>query len=355
MRATEPTVWTALPQPFLAKEAFAAGLSSNAIAGAIRRHELVSVARSVYAVPDTWVALGPVELHTSMSRAASVSVPGSVVSHQSAALRWDLPHPLGPIGRPTVTVPESTRSSRSEDWRRVLHAELPAEHVIERDGLKLTTPARTVVDALRQLRLRDALAIADGALRKGLVTPSELDDLRKFQTRWPGVRNADQAFGLLDHRRESWLESASVATAHALGYSRPESQVWIHHRDGSLIGRVDLLWRGAGVVGEADGRGKYLGEFSQDEWDAERAAQLMLAERDRERALESVGFAVARWGTGELMDRGRGLNEVLREAGRRADPGRIRCLWRQDEGDELRPWSEAPSAYGIDDEPNNAA
>jgi len=81
----------------------------------------------------------------------------------------------------------------------------------------------------------------------------------------------------------------------------------------------------------------------------------MLAERDRERELESVGLAVARWGTGELLDKGRGLEAVLQQAGRRADPKRIRCLWRQDEGDELRPWSEPAVSHGSDDEPPHAA
>jgi hypothetical protein len=354
MRATDPSVWGALPQPFLAREAFAVGLTSTSIAGAVGRRQIIPVARSVYAVPEVWVELDPPELHIAMTRAAWVSVPDAVVSHQSAALRFGLPHPLGPIGRPTVTVPESTRSSARDDWRRVLHAELPPEHVMQRDGVTVTNPARTVLDALRQLRLRDALAIADGAVRAKLVTLAELEEMRRFQTRWPGVRNADQAFGLVDHRRESWLESASVATAHMLGFSRPESQIWIHHTDGRLIGRVDLLWRHAGVVGEADGRGKYLGEFSE-KWDAELAAQFMLAERDRERELESVGFAVARWGTGELLDKGRGLNAVLQSAGQRADPRRIRCLWRQDEGDELRPWAESRGSYDSDDEPPHAA
>lgn len=354
MRTTDASSWAALPQPFLANEAVAAGLTSTAIAGAVRRREIIAVARSVYAVPGVWAQLDPPELHAAMARAAWASVPRAVVSHQSAALLFGLPHPLGPIGRPTVSVPESTRSSAKHDWRRVLHAELPSDHVLQRDGLKVTTPSRTVVDALRQLRLRDALAIADGALRAELVTHAELDEMRTFQTRWPGIRNADQAFGLVDHRRESWLESASVATAHALGFSRPESQVWIHHLDGRLIGRVDLLWRRAGVVGEADGQGKYLGEFS-GEWDAEQASQFMVAERDRERELESVGFAVARWGTGELMDHGRGLNEALHRAGRRADPRRIQCLWRQDEGDDLRAWSDHPAAYGNGGEPPHAA
>ena len=50
-----------------------------------------------------------------------------------------------------------------------------------------------------------------------------------------------------DGRRESWLESASVAVAHRRGYSMPESQIRIHDMEGNFVGRVDHLWRGAGV------------------------------------------------------------------------------------------------------------
>ena len=102
------------------------------------------------------------------------------------------------------------------------------------------------------------------------------------------------------------------------------------------------MWRDLGIIGEADGRGKYLGEFDSSRWDAARAVDFMLAERDRERQLESVGFAVARWGTADILRGGRGLDAQLQAAARRADPSRIRCLWRQDRSEDLREWAAAP-------------
>jgi hypothetical protein len=351
MRMTPESSWRYLPQPFLAREANAAGLSSTSIAGAVRRRHIIPVASSVYAVPEVWVDLSPKELHINPTRAASVSVDDGVVSHQSAALLHGLPHPLGPMGPVSLTLPDSCRTARHDDWRRLLDAELPESHVTEHSGIALTTVDRTVVDCFRQLRLRDALAVADGALRAGATTLDALQAMRAFQTRWPGVTNADTGIALADPRRESWLESASVATAHVLGFSRPMSHVWIHHLNGRLIGRVDLLWPHAGVIGEADGHGKYLGEYDPSDWDVNEAAAHMVAERDRERELESVGFAVARWGTGALLRRGGDLRDALLTARRRADPSRIRCLWRQDPGEELRPWSLAAMPTGVDDGP----
>lgn len=348
MRTTPVTRWSELPQPFLAREAFEVGLTSGAIAGAVRRREIIPVARSVYAVPDVWTRLDARDTHRALTRAAVVSVPDAVASHQSAAIWWGLPSPLGPIGRPTVTVPESQRSSADHDWRRVLHGELPVDHVTLLDGLAVTTATRTVVDCLRVLRFRDSLAAADAALGAGVVTVDGLEQMRCEQARWPGIRTVDAALPLADARRESWLESASVAVAWTLGFSRPESQVWIHRLDGQLVGRVDLLWRAAGVVGEADGQGKYQGDFD-DDWDRAKAGAFMVAERDRERALESLGFAVARWDTSALLHGGRGLDSRLREAGRRANPGRIRCLWRHDPKEPLRYWGDG---LAIDDSGN---
>lgn len=351
MRTTPEAAWQSLPQPFLAREALAAGLSSTSIAGAVRRRHIIPVAPSLYAVREPWLELDPQELHRAMSRAASASVKDGVLSHQSAALVHGLPQPLGPLGAVSLTVPESERTAARDDWRRLLDGDLPSDHVTEVSGLPVTTVDRTVIDCLRQLRLRDALAIADGALRNGTTSPDALRAMRAFQTRWPGVTKADAGIAMADARRESWLESASVATAHQLGFSVPMSQVWIHHLDGRLIGRVDFLWALAGVIGEADGRGKYLGAYGSDTWDADEAATHMLAERERERELESVGFAVARWDTSDVLGGGSGLAEVLRSARRRADPSRIRCLWRQDPEDDLRLWSAETMRMGGDEGP----
>jgi hypothetical protein len=162
--------------------------------------------------------------------------------------------------------------------------------------------------------------------------------MREFQRRWPGVQRAERGLLLVDGRRESWLESASVVVAAELGYPRPASQVWIHKLNGQQIGRVDFLWFELGVVGEADGMGKYLGDFDE-EGSPDSTARRVLMERNRERGLESVGFAVARWGAADLRGTGNGLARQLADARARARPEQIRCLWRQDRGDPLQEWT----------------
>jgi hypothetical protein len=72
-------------------------------------------------------------------------------------------------------------------------------------------------------------------------------------------------------------------------------------------------------------------------------ADIVMAERDRERGLESLGFAVARWGTVDLRDYGAGMCRALAAAGRRARPQLIRCLWRRNEDEPLQPWIWPPA------------
>jgi very-short-patch-repair endonuclease len=61
----------------------------------------------------------------------------------------------------------------------------------------------------------------------------------------------------------------------------PELQVWLGD-DAGTIGRVDFLWRKAGVVGEADGRVKYTDSA-------------LWQEKLRQERLEDAGYGVLRW------------------------------------------------------------
>jgi hypothetical protein len=341
MRRTPADVWLALPQPFLASEALASGRTYDQLRAACHRGDLTKLAPALYAVHREWADLTPAEAHRALCRAAVSSLDQVALSHLSAAVFLGLPHPAGRLGKVSLTALRSTRTSYPDDWRRVLQADMPESHLTSHDGMQVTEGSRTVVDCFRQLRLRDALAIADAAAGRGLTTPVALQAMRQFQAGWPGVLSAERGIPLVDGLRESWLESASVAVAHELGYPLPASQVWIHAPDGELVGRVDVLWFEWGVVGEADGMAKYLGAYDDDP-SPTAAGQRVLLERNRERRLEGLGFAVARWGAADLRGGGDGLARHVREARRRARPEQIRCLWRQDLKDPLQEWVWPP-------------
>ena len=303
-----------LPQPFLAAEADAAGLSERRRASALRRGELTRLAPGLYAVGVDWEVLSPRERHIATARAAVRAVPGAVLSHRSAALIHGLPHPWGSLGAVRMTVLGDRRTSRAPAWVQLHRGLTPAAHLVPHELLTrdltrtaegevlLTTPTRTVIDCFREERLPDGVAIGDGALREGLTSPQRLRAMRAFQTRWPGVTKAAHGIPLLDERRENWLESRSAAALWGCGIPLGVPQVVVLDELRRFVARVDMAWPEQGVVGEADGRGKYLGEFDDGLDDSARSASLrVVAAGARESRIRDLGLEVVRWDPHEIV------------------------------------------------------
>lgn len=286
-----------LPQPFGRHEALRAGISATALSSARCADLVVRLGSGLYAVRSAWEALAPWEAHRLLSLAAARLTPDAVLSHASNAAALGLPHPAYPPSRVTMTLLGDGRTSRRHDWRQFHRGETPHHHIELDGGRARTTHARTVVDSARELHGRDALAIADGALRREFVTEAELFAMRSHQRRWPRITRMDQVLLLADGRRENWLESASAWAIAAAGLPRPIPQVEVFDLAGEFIARVDNLWPELGVVGEADGLGKYLIEGATDE----NVSAALAAEAYRQSRLEDRGLAVARWTSAESI------------------------------------------------------
>lgn len=113
------------------------------------------------------------------------------------------------------------------------------------------------------------------------------------------MRRARCWLAVVDGRRESWLESASaVAFARAL-LPLPFPQVDVHDRAGRFVARVDGYWPHLQVAGEADGDGKFLGDFDGDR-SPEATSRRWLAAQQRADRLRALGIGVARWGVHDL-------------------------------------------------------
>lgn len=126
------------------------GLRDALAAGEVMRHR-----RGVYGLPLD--EQGAIAVRT-----------GAVLSHRSAALHHGLPVLHAP--EPPEAVVSRARSITVPDELRLRFRTLGPGDV---EG-PATTPLRTVVDCARDLPLPEALAVADSALRSGLVTPREL-------------------------------------------------------------------------------------------------------------------------------------------------------------------------------------
>lgn len=316
---------TGLPAVFLSSEAAACRLDARRLRTAVAKGSATRLGRGVYADSARWPS-DVVERHGLLALAAERAVDGCALSHVSAALALGLPNPRGPLPRPSVTVDDHIRSRSPGSWMTLYRGELPEGHVESHAEVRRTVAPRTVADCARHLSLGDGLAVADAAVRAGLTSPDAVRAMREFQRRWPGSLGTEGVLHLLDPRREGWLESWSAAAFHRMELPRWIPQVVVHDAHDRFLGRVDGFWPDLGVVAEADGRGKYLGDVDPAlDRSPDAVAHRVLAAGDREVGLRSCGLGVVRWTTDEITRQQLLVSTRWRAEVQRVDPRRIRA------------------------------
>lgn len=323
------TDFSNLLQPFGRSEAFRAGFTSRQIERAMERGDLIRVAPSVYAVCSPWRELAPWERYRQVAEAAVRLTPDAIVSHLAHAVLMDLPNPAYEPKKVSMTLLDDTRTSRADSWRQFHRGATPPEHIEVRSGSARLIPARTVIDCARELHPRDALAVMDAALRLGRCTRGSLVAMRRHQAQWPGILGADRILPISDPLRENWLESVSAWAFHSHGLDVGVPQVTVVDPSGRAIGRADALWPDLGIVGEADGRGKYeLRQDGQRADDVIRAVRTNLqAERVRENRFSDVGLEVIRWDPADALAMTPLVDRFI-AARERADPAKVRAWFR---------------------------
>lgn len=292
-----------LPQPFTRAECLASGVTSSQLVRAVDRGEVTRIVPGLYALTTRWDEREPWHRHLDIAEAAARTTPDAIVSHASAAALLGLPMPPRPPPRATMTLLDDRRTSEGDSWRRFHRGHTPPAHVVIDHGRPYLVHSRTVIDCMRDMRPGDALAVLDAALGAGLVSGPELLEMRRHQRRWPGIAAADPILRLGDGRRESWLESSSAWAMARLELPPGIPQVLVYDATGRFIGRVDVLWPELGVVGEADGKAKYLmGANPAGLPDEEVIGRAMRAQNVREAGLHGLGLQVFRWGPDQLAD-----------------------------------------------------
>ncbi len=148
-------------------EAAAVGIPRVILVQMARRGTLESVARGIYRIPE--LAGNPLAQY----REALLLWPGSVLSHETALLLHDVcdvnPREIH------VTVPKGTRIRKSlPTWLTIHYGTLAPEDVSAHDGLAITTPARSIIDAIDDdLGDRFVEQAVETARRRNLLTTRE--------------------------------------------------------------------------------------------------------------------------------------------------------------------------------------
>lgn len=239
----------------------------------------------VHRLRDGVYAVGHTRLSPGGHRWAAVLAggDGAVGSHQTAAAQWDVRLLRGGAQHITVLPGNGSRSRRG---LRVHRTKLTDEDITERDGLRVTTLARTLIDlgdVVRAKHVRRAF-IRSEQLR--LIDMTEIDDaLRRAGRR----RGAAVLRGLLRAYDPRWQATRSSLEVRMLDIVRdnalpqPEVNAWIAGR-----WEADLLWNAERLVVEVDG-GAVHGTPGARGRDAAR-----------DRALRRLGYRVLHIAEGEL-------------------------------------------------------
>jgi hypothetical protein len=222
------------------------------------------------------------------AQAASLACPRAAISHLSAAIAYSVPT-VGDIGRPCLTVPAGTA------LRHLAHAHLHRATLLDsevsvKDGYRIVSPARAVMDVARERGVGAGVVAADYALRAELTDRGGLAAAFELCAGWPGRKAARITLLSADADAESPLESLSRLQIAQMGLPKPQLQPSIGDQYGRFIGRCDFYWDEFGVVGEADGDLKYEG-----------GRPVIVQERRRQKLLEETGLIVVRWGWSDLF------------------------------------------------------
>lgn len=267
-----------------------------------RSGRFVRIRPGAYAVAAEWAAASRIDRHrAAMDALRSTAREEPVFSHESAALIHGIPV----IGE-WPTVPHVIAAHLGHRGAVQVFAHRPrhpwAVELV--DGYLVTTAACTAINLAAGRGLAAGVAAVDRVIASGSTTAELAETVAEWRP-FNGARRVERALTIATGLAETPLESVSLVPIALAGLPAPCQQHEIVARGHRY--RLDFFWPDHGVVGEADGRAKYL--TGADLW----------AEKQREDALRSLGLGFARWGWDDALA-GEPVVARLVEAGLRVGP-----------------------------------
>ena len=269
------------------------GIEPTVVLTMRRNGSWVRLHHGVYCDRDTAAsATDPTAEHLLRAAAAVAAIPGAVALFgPTAALLHGIPvdrqclHTLElvrPVGRDSRALRRRV-SARDRLPAAVVHIlAISEDEIIGRQGLPTVGPELAAWSSARVSEPDWGVVSIDSVAWQSQET---LDRMQGFGERWSRLKGAGTARAALSLARtgaQSPLESLSRVRLVRAGLPEPSLQVPLYDGDG-LIGYVDMLFEGLGVVGEADGRGKYASRND------------LVKEKVREDRIRAEGFGVVRW------------------------------------------------------------
>ncbi len=275
------------------------GLSNRTIATRVRIGHLHRLHRGVYVVGHV-----NLPLEGRFLAALKACGPEATLSHFSAAalwrlVEWDRRHPEVTI---RGTAPREHPGIRVHRTRF-----LDAQDVRKHNGIRVTSPARTVLDLASRLPFRPARRAVRQALSLRLLSIVDLMEILERQGGRPGASTIRRIVASSPAPTRSVLEDVILDLVGAAGLEHPDVNVPI-----LLDGRrvvPDLRWPARRLVVEADGAAWHEDKLARED-DAERQA-----------LLEAHGERVLRITWRQAFGQRRQTIARLRAAARSTPPG----------------------------------
>ena len=256
----------------------ALGLTARAIDRRIDAGRLVAVEQGVFAV-------APVLDHDPWGRwmAATLTAPGTVLSHTSAAAAWGL---LSAQGDAVETVTRTGNGGPRRHGGVLVHrsTRLSGDHEVLH-GIPITTVNRTLADIAARVSHRAlARAVREGVRLQLTTVPGIADRLGRDRGRRGARRLASTVSryaGLPLERARSGAEVRALEILRDAGFALPRLNVRIAREE------ADLSWARARVIVEIDG-----GPFHLD----------VGADARKEACWRAAGWAVSRLDANAVYD-----------------------------------------------------
>lgn len=278
--------------------------SSQAVTllGPNRKARWVAQRRLLMAQPGVFRLVGAPETWHQSLMAAALAADG-IVSHRSAAELWGLIQPAGYVDV-SVTPHRRPRLQPPAIVHRIL--DLHAELAVDRAGMRVTDPVRTVIDlglVVHRGAVSDALS---RGLSTGLLTVPEVAAVRdalgrKGRNGTGVVRDILEARSLQRGTEESLLEKRflDLVRRHDLAMPALQHEVWT---GGRFVARIDAAYPHAKVAIEVDG---YV---------AHTAPEAFQRDRTRQNRLVALGWTVLRFTWDDVVRRPAAVAATIRAA-----------------------------------------
>ena len=220
--------------------------------------------------------------------------PGAALSHRSGAALWEMR--AGGVNVIDVTVPSRAGRISRKGIRIHRSGRLTAEEVTDKDGIPVTTVARTLLDLGDVIDLQAQRRAVTEAEYRHLYDHTALIAVVESN---PGRRTKKLLSAAMEgrmHRTRSPLEDRFVRFKDRYGVEEPECNVHVEGYE------VDFLWRRVGLAVELDGL------------DAHGTRAAVRRDRKKDRVLWRAGIRTMRL-TGDALDAEEELLADLVQAG----------------------------------------